>query len=237
MLQQLDSTSSGTLLLCALLLLSALWVHRRTQGTGTSRPQVDEPLDTVRDWPPQAVRVLTLPERQAYDMLRRALPRHLVLAQVPLSRFISVPPQQPHAQWMNRIGRTSVDLLVCDSSSRVVAAIEIRPPDQSPRSARRHARMADVLQAAGIAVHVWPEGAAPRAADLRALVHAKGSARPSGEDDAPIGPTGQRMLPVPEIAEVLTQGDAIDYHQGLEPVASGFFDDLDALPQGTPSHA
>lgn len=234
---QFDSTSSGTLLLCALLLLSALWVHRRTQGAGTSRPQVDEPLDTVRDWPPQAVRVLTLPERQAYEALRRALPRHLVLAQVPLSRFISVPPQQPHAQWMNRIGRTSVDLLVCDSSSRVVAAIEIRPADQSPRSTRRHARMAEVLQAAGIAVHVWPEGALPRVADVRALFHAKGSARPSEEEDAPIGPAGRRMLPVPEIREVLTEGDAIDYHRGLEPVASGFFDDLDPLPQGAPSRA
>lgn len=233
---QLDSTSSGTLLVCALLLLSALWVHRRTQGPGAARPQVDEPLDTVRDWPPQAVRVLTLPERQAYEVLRRALPRHLVLAQVPLSRFISVPPQQPHAQWMNRIGRTSVDLLVCDSSSRVVAAIEIRPADQSPRSARRHARMADVLQAAGIAVQVWPEGAVPRVADVRALFHAKDNTAPT-EEDAQIGPGGRRMLPVPEIQEVLTQGDAMDYHQGLEPVASGFFDDLDAFAQGTPSRA
>ena len=33
--------------------------------------------------------MLTLPERQAYDLMRKAMPRQLVLAQVPLARFIS----------------------------------------------------------------------------------------------------------------------------------------------------
>ena len=37
---------------------------------------------------------------------------------------------------------------------------------------------------------------------------------------------GRRLLPVPEIAEVLAHGDATDYGQ-LEPVPSAFYDDLD----------
>jgi hypothetical protein len=37
---------------------------------------------------------------------------------------------------------------------------------------------------------------------------------------------GRRLLPVPDIAEVLADGDATDYGQ-LEPVPSAFYDDLD----------
>jgi hypothetical protein len=184
-------------------------------------------LDTVQAWPPQAVRVMTLPERLAYGNLRRALPRHMVLAQVPLSRFISVPPGNSYGQWLTRAGRLNVDLLVCDSSSRVIAAVEVRPPDQTQRSIARHQRLAEVLQAAGIKVHVWRETDLPTIAEVRDLFNGKHGAALGDDLEVDLG--GRHMIPVPEIQEFLLEGDALEYNQANEPVPSGFFDDLDAL--------
>ncbi len=121
----LDPTTAIAALLGVVTLIAfAVWLRRR-QAT----PQVvapDDSMDTVQAWPPQAVRVMTLGERQAFEILRRALPGHVVLAQVPLSRFISVPTRFPYSQWLQRAGRLGVDLLVCDFSSRAVAAVEVR---------------------------------------------------------------------------------------------------------------
>ena len=146
----LDPISSAAMLASVVLLLGALWWRRRSMHA--ARPH-DESLDTVQAWPPQAVRVMTLGERKAFEILRRALPDHVVLAQVPLSRFISVPTRHPYVQWLTRAGRLGVDLLVCDFSSRAVAAVEVRTLDESARSAKRHRRLVEVLRAAGVTVH------------------------------------------------------------------------------------
>ncbi len=222
-MQLLDLTSTTSLLISTLLLLSVLWSRRREAGAQRAAKRV-EFLDTVVAWPPQAVRVMTLPERQSFELLRRAVPRnHMVLAQVPLSRFISVPTANPHIQWLNRAGRLSVDLLVCDSSSRVVAAIEVRTTDESKRSLHRHERLAKVLKAANVPVHVWQDAALPTLRDVRQLFLAnardEAGALPDSDD--------RRLLPQPEIHEVLADGDEYHLNHRHEPVSSGFFDDLD----------
>ena len=221
------------------LLLTWVWARRRSgqpgkrKSTKPSRPE--ESLDTVQSWTPQAVRVLTLPERQAYDLMRRAMPSRLVLAQVPLARFISVPTRHSYSDWLTRVGRLTVDLLVCDKSSRVVAVVDIRTGGQSERSTRRHDRMTQVLQAAGIRVLHWNAEALPSASEVRALFREQGV---EVEEDV-IGPGGRRMLPVPEMVEVLTEGDALaQATPQLEPVSSDYFDDLDALaPRGAPTRS
>jgi hypothetical protein len=218
----LEPAAIAALLISALLMLLLL-ARRHRAAHDAGRAPESEVLDTVQAWPPQAVRVMTLPERLAYGTLRRALPQHLVLAQVPLSRFISVPPGNSYSQWLNRAGRLNVDLLVCDTSSRVIAAVEIRPPAQTQRSIERHQRLAQVLQAAGVKVHVFGESDLPTIAAVRELFKNKGDAAAEGDID--IG--GRHMLPVPEIQEILMEGDALDYNQANEPVSSGFFDDLD----------
>jgi hypothetical protein len=218
----LDPTMGAALLLAALLLFSVVWLRRRKTAP---RPIVpDSSLDTVQAWPPQAVRVMTLGERQAFEVLRRALPGHVVLAQVPLSRFISVPTRFPYAQWLQRAGRLGVDLLVCDFSSRAVAAVEVRTADESVRSAKRHKRLVEVLRAAGVTVHEWNEDAVPTVAEARALFLPKSKSGAAEETAVTSG--GRPLLPVAEIQEMLNDGDATDYGQ-LEPVPSGFFDDLD----------
>jgi len=233
-----DLPAIAALLISTLLMVLLLARRRRAAAESGSAPE-KESLDTVQSWPPQAVRVMTLPERLAFGTLRRALPRHLVLAQVPLSRFIKVPPGKSYKQWMARVGRLNVDLLVCDSSSRVIAAIEVRSADPTPRSVERHERSAQVLQAAGIQVHVWSETHLPTIAEVRGLFTAKGdaSALTASDTDAldDIDIDGRKILPVPEIQELLMQGDGLDY-QLNEPVPSGFFDDLDASSAARRAH-
>lgn len=224
-----DPTATAALLISALLLTWLLVVRRRRPGNHTERGADSDWLDTVQSWPPQAVRVMTLPERLAYGTLCRALPRHLVLAQVPLSRFISVPSRHSYAQWLTRAGRLNVDLLVCDASSRVVAAVEIRSAQVTPSAAARHERLAKVLRAAGVTVHVWHESALPSTSTVRQLFQAKGD--PATLELDGLGENDRRFLPVPEISEVLMDGDAaFNYNASNEPVPSGYFDDLDSTP-------
>jgi hypothetical protein len=220
-------------LLISALLTLLLVARRRRSASDSGRAPDSEVLDTVQAWPPQAVRVMTLPERLAYGTLRRALPRHLVLAQVPLSRFITVPPRNSYSQWLTRAGRLNVDLLVCDASSRVIAAVEVRSPDQTPRSIARHQRLAEVLQAAGIKVHVWRDTELPSIAAVRELFKGKGDAAASDGSEIDLG--GRHMIPVPEIQEFLMEGDTLEYNLANEPVPSGFFDDLDAAAAGRPA--
>lgn len=181
-----------------------------------------EHLDTVAAWPPQAVRVLTLAERQAYDNLKRALPGHVVLAQVPLSRFISVPTQNPYQKWLQRAGRLSVDLLICDFSSRPVAAVEIRAAEDGPRASKRHRRLTDVLRAAGLMVHEWDENDLPSVPQVRDLFIPKDQGL--HEVETIVDSAGRRKLPVAEIQEVLQDGDAAHYGpENADPVPSGFY--------------
>jgi Protein of unknown function (DUF2726) len=217
----LDPALLAALSLITVLLIAAACLRRRKAKPRPNLP--DSSLDTVQAWPPQAVRVMTLGERQAFEILRRALPGHVVLAQVPLSRFISVPTRFPYAQWLQRAGRLGVDLLVCDFSSRAVAAVEVRTADESARSAKRHKRLMEILRAAGVTVHEWNEDALPTVAEARALFR-KSAVNDSEEVTVTSG--GRALLPVAEIQEMLAEGDATDYGQ-LEPVPSGYFDDLD----------
>ena len=135
--------------------------------------------------------------------MRKAMPRRLVLAQVPLARFISVPTRHSYSDWLTRVGRPTVDLLVCDKSSRAWWPWSTSAPAGSRSAAmRRHERMTQVLQAAGIRVMHWNAGGASERC---------GSARPlpragRGGRDEVIGPAGKRMLPVPEMVEVLGEG-------------------------------
>ena len=213
-----------TLLAALVCSLALLLVVSRWRRRAPVAPPRNDALDTVGDWPPQAVRVMTLGERQAFEILRRALPGHVILSQVPLSRFISVPTRNPYQQWLTRAGRLAVDVLVCDFSSRAIAAIEVRTAEESQRSAKRHRRLVEVLRAAGVTVYEWNEDELPSIAEARELFAARGIEK----DPERIDQRGKRVLPVPEIAEVLAEGDATDYG-ALEPVPSAFYDEQEDM--------
>ncbi len=160
-------------------LLAGAWVlvrrrqQMRSPTHGRNRQAQSEELDTVASWEPTATRVLTSSEREAYQILRKALPEHMVLAQVPLARFLKVPTRNSYSEWMRRVGSLCADIVVCDAHAQVVAVIEVRQPVGSKdreRSVKRHARLDKVLAAASIPVHVWLEGALPGPAIARETV-------------------------------------------------------------------
>jgi Protein of unknown function (DUF2726) len=221
---------AGALLAVACVLLM---IERRRRPDGRSAfARHDDALDTIAAWPPQAVRVMTLAERHAYEILRRVMPRHLVLAQVPLARFISVPTLNPYAAWLTRAGRLSVDLLITDTSSRPVAAVQIRSAGESERGVKRHQRLVDVLQAAGVRVHIWPEDNLPSPEEASRQLRGDLTPSMAGAFDALDAPlevdkNGRRVIPVAQVEELLAEGDHRDYSH--DPVASTFFDELDPL--------
>lgn len=136
---------------------------RRGLSRGRGGERTPDQLDTLIDWEPVATRVLTSPEREAWHVLRKALPDHMILGQVPVARFIKVPTRNPYSEWLKRVGSLCADLVVCDAQSQVIAVVEVRQPasKENERARRRHARMDRVLDGARIPVHVWLEGALP----------------------------------------------------------------------------
>ena len=80
-------------------------------------------------------RLLTQPEQVLYHRLVKALPNHIVLAQVQVSRVLGVKKGSRVHEWNNRINRLSYDFVICDKAATVIAAIEL--DDKSHESERR----------------------------------------------------------------------------------------------------
>jgi hypothetical protein len=214
-----------------LMLVLSLLLVRRRQRAQTRRQEANDAIDTVIGWQPEAARVLTITERQAYELLRRAMPGFLIMAQVPLARFIRVPTRHSYNEWLQRVGSLSADLLLCDAGSRVLAVIDVRALQETARSRKRHERMARVLSAARIPVYVWREGELPSASSVRSMLATL--LGPAAEGIKPTTSRPMPLIPLPDIAEVLSEGDrAAMEAEANEPVPSAFFEELEAAPAG-----
>ncbi|MCE2722025.1 MAG: DUF2726 domain-containing protein [Betaproteobacteria bacterium] len=86
-------------------------------------------------WPFYVKRPLTQPEQILYHRLINALPAHIVLAQVQVSRVLGVKKGFSANEWNNRINRMSYDFVVCAADATVLAAIEL--DDSSHEAASR----------------------------------------------------------------------------------------------------
>jgi hypothetical protein len=215
------------LLLAALLVVVLRRGQQQNTGIRPSSSRLDE-VDTVIGWQPQVTRILSGPERQAHATLTRALPEYLVLAQVPLARFLRVPTRNSYGEWLNRVGTLSADLLVCDHTTQVIAVVEVRSPREGQRSRKRHQRKARVLQAAGVKVLEWAEGEVPTPSSVRALLLPESAAQPAVLRDAPsmmqsFGSTPLSAIPIGE-AEETGPGEL------REPPPSTWFDDFESQP-------
>jgi hypothetical protein len=76
-------------------------------------------------WPLYPKRPLSQPEQVLYHRLVSALPHHIILAQVQVSRVLGVKKGANFHVWNNRINRLSYDFVVCAKDSTVIAAIEL----------------------------------------------------------------------------------------------------------------
>ena len=104
----------------------------------------------------------------------------MVLAQVPLARFLNVPKRNSYAEWMRRLGSQCVDFVVCDTTlAACIAVVDVRVPEaqMSDRAAPPPWRAsARALKAAGIPLHVWLEDALPSVDAARATLLPHGRA-------------------------------------------------------------
>jgi very-short-patch-repair endonuclease len=108
------------------------------------------------DWPFYAKKPLSAPEQIVYFRLIKALPDHIVLAQVQLSRLLGVKKGNNPQSWLNRINRMSCDFVVCNKDSTIVAVIELDDKTHE----REDRQIADIkkdkaLTAAGVRIIRW----------------------------------------------------------------------------------
>lgn len=119
-------------------------------------------------WPFYARRLMSQPEQALYHRLVHALPDHIVLAQVQVSRVLGVKKGFRFHEWNNRINRLSYDFVICTKDSAVVAAIELDDKSHEADSrVRTDAKKDKATQDAGIRMIRWSVSAMPSEAAIR----------------------------------------------------------------------
>jgi hypothetical protein len=215
------------------LMLLGWWWLRQRRGRGSVKTA--ERVDTVMGWPPEATRVLSTPERLAYGALSRGLPEYMILAQVPLSRFLNVPRRNSYADWLRRVGSQCADFVICDMAAQVVAVVEIQGPQPGDRARKRLARITRTLKAAKIPMQIWSEAAIPTPDMARALILPQPAApavvatglAPATPAPAPAPKPAAGVNPFDDTDRDSTQDEMIEM---LAPPPSTWYDDLDTEP-------
>ena len=231
-----------TYLIVALVIVSALllvaWLRIRRPRRGSAGAEAER-LDTLIGWPPEATRIMRTPERLALSTLKLALPGYMIFAQVPIARFVNVPKRNSYAEWMRRIGSQCVDFVVCDMTSQVVAAIDVRRPEPqvSDRVRRRTERLARTLRAVGITLHVWNEESLPSVESARTtlLPHLPAAVPAEVVAQKTAARASAVLAQARQPFEDTDRPDhRIEVTEMAEPSASTWFDELDSVPSTLP---
>lgn len=113
-------------------------------------------------WPFYAKKPLSQPEQVLYFRLVQALPEHIVLAQVQLSRLLGVKKGNNYQAWFNRINRMSADFVVCNKDSSIVAVIELDDATHQKEDRKAAGAKKDkALSSADIRIVRWQAKAIP----------------------------------------------------------------------------
>jgi hypothetical protein len=102
-----------------------VWWFMQSKPAVAKKSRDSEEFDP-KIWQPRVVRPLTRTELEAYKVLRDALPDMVLLPQVALSRFVGVRTQRSYTRWFNKVGRRSVDFLVCSKRGDVLGVVELQ---------------------------------------------------------------------------------------------------------------
>jgi very-short-patch-repair endonuclease len=122
-------------------------------------------------WPFYPRKPLSNPEQILYFRLLNALPDHIILAQVQLSRFLGVKKGNNFQSWLNRINRLSADYVICSKDASVVAVIEL--DDASHSSSKRQetdSKKDKAIRDAGLKIIRWNVKAIPSEDEIKNLV-------------------------------------------------------------------
>jgi very-short-patch-repair endonuclease len=113
-------------------------------------------LGDQREWPFQVRKPLSNAEQMLYFRLRKALPDHIVLVHVHLSRILSVKKGSNFVAWNNRISRLSGDFVVCTKDGSIAAVIEVDDSSHHTEARRiADAKKERALRAAGVRLLRW----------------------------------------------------------------------------------
>ena len=124
-------------------------------------------------WPLYAKKPLTTPEQILYHRMVKALPEHIVLAQVQVSRVLGVKKGFNFREWNNRINRLSYDFVVCSKDSTVLFAVELDEKSHDAEARAYTDRKKDkATNAAGIKLVRWHVKSLPDEQAIRAVVAA-----------------------------------------------------------------
>lgn len=122
-------------------------------------------------WPFYAKKPLSQPEQVLYFRLIEALPDHIILAQVQLSRFLGVEKGHNYQSWSNRINRMSADFVVCNKDFSIVAVIELDDSThQKPDRQTADAKKDKALGAAKVKIIRWQAKAIPDVSAIKAAL-------------------------------------------------------------------
>lgn len=151
--------SNFLLVIIAVAVVAILAILKRKSHRGIS--------DEV--WPFYAKKPLSNPEQVLYFRLVQALPDHIILAQVQLSRLLGVKKGHNYQAWLNRINRMSADFVVCKKDSSIVAVIELddathQREDRQAADAKKN----KALTSADISIVRWQAKAIPDIAVIQA---------------------------------------------------------------------
>ena len=132
------------LIILAILLVAAVITKRKKSGLESG------------PWPFYSKKILSQPEQILFHRLVKALPGHIILGQVQLSRVLGVKKGFNFHEWNNRINRMSLDFVICGNDSSIVFAVEL---DDSSHE-RKDRVEADIkkqraLSAAGVPLVRW----------------------------------------------------------------------------------
>jgi very-short-patch-repair endonuclease len=165
------------LVVAAVLVLAAL--KPRPQGIAGDADAV---------WPFYARKPLSQPEQVLYFRLVKALPGHIILAQVQLSRLLGVKKGNNYQAWSNRINRMSADFVVCNKDSSIVAVIELDDATHQ-RDDRQAAdsKKDKALASAGVRIVRWHVKCLPDVPTIQAACIADAAVN-SGRQVAPPSP-------------------------------------------------
>lgn len=133
----------------------------------------------AKPWPLEAKRqLLTEPERAVYQRLEQCLPNQIILAQVQLLQVLQFQRARRSQGIFNRISQLSLDFLILNPDTSLVAAIELDDATHT-REDRRHAdaRKSHALESAGVPLIRWNVKSLPDAAAILAALSAKPAAR------------------------------------------------------------
>ena len=145
----------GVIAVAIAVALKTLARSRTKTGTG----KTSEDPDFSSKWPYKKRKtLLTVHEQPLYFALRDALPEHLIFAQVQLSQILSVEKGSNFGTWYGRISRMSIDFVVCNKSTEIIALIELDDSSHNASDRQKADQKKDKACAdAGLTIIRWKQ--------------------------------------------------------------------------------